>query len=93
MLDTLVEFVPSVSTGLLSVTDYLVVGKQHGHEFLEFEFSNGRLRYANNSKCVQVQIHFSIMLMYMWSSHSYRNDSLIRKERKLVPICSDCQSV
>ncbi|KAK4703407.1 protein mago nashi, partial [Phenoliferia sp. Uapishka_3] len=23
---------------------------QHGHEFLEFEYSNGRLRYANNSK-------------------------------------------
>jgi len=22
---------------------------RHGHEFLEFEFSNGRLRYANNS--------------------------------------------
>ncbi|KAL8293396.1 hypothetical protein RQP46_000097 [Phenoliferia psychrophenolica] len=22
---------------------------QHGHEFLEFEYSNGRLRYANNS--------------------------------------------
>lgn len=43
----------------------------HGHEFLEFEYSNGelqgvleltsgRLRYANNS--------------------NYRNDSLIRKE-------------
>ena len=22
---------------------------QHGHEFLEFEYSQGRLRYANNS--------------------------------------------
>lgn len=24
---------------------------RYGHEFLEFEFSDGRLRYANNSKC------------------------------------------
>ncbi|KAG8963693.1 hypothetical protein FRC03_002665 [Tulasnella sp. 419] len=22
---------------------------KHGHEFLEFEYANGRLRYANNS--------------------------------------------
>lgn len=22
---------------------------QHGHEFLEFEYTHGRLRYANNS--------------------------------------------
>lgn len=26
---------------------------RHGHEFLEFEYSNGRLRYANNSKSVR----------------------------------------
>lgn len=25
---------------------------RYGHEFLEFEYSDGRLRYANNSKCV-----------------------------------------
>ncbi|KAL7424368.1 Protein mago nashi 2 [Cryptotrichosporon argae] len=30
---------------------YLRTGHQgmHGHEFLEFEYANGRLRYANNS--------------------------------------------
>mgnify|MGYP001574763363 FL=1 len=32
---------------------------QHGHEFLEFEYSNGRLRYANNSKYVRPSLSLS----------------------------------
>ncbi|POW04758.1 hypothetical protein PSHT_11094 [Puccinia striiformis] len=37
---------------------------RYGHEFPEFEFSKGRLRYANNSKLV----HTSTFLRLVWLS-------------------------
>ena len=56
---------------------------RHGHEFLEFEYSNGRLRYANNSKSVLSPRH-SLSLSTDAGTISYRNDSLIRKESEFT---------
>lgn len=65
-----------------------------GHEFLEFELTGERLRYANNSKCVCVlgtgrsltPRSYRSALKCLLPAHMHSNDSLIRKEMFLSPI-------
>ena len=64
-----------------------------GHEFLEFELTGDRLRYANNSKCVGPSARPQLTLRSYRSAASClsncspdSNDSLIRKELYLSPI-------